>query len=202
VIEIHDDGAFLRVDGQGLDALVAGDDDAAAAQARSPELVTAFREVRAQPLFWFELVTAGADSVLVHRGWVDDEVMGLQLALDESRWQVMVDAPDFLAAALARLVEVNPSLRSRDEAAPYAQVGLGSLTDQDDGVRREALASVGADMAWRLTCETDAAEWHVTAVDGASGPAVYSREGESFEPTTNTELFWLFATVREELMSP
>jgi hypothetical protein len=198
MIEIDDDTVLVDADGF---AAVVGDEPSDADRARQLSVLPGFREVVELPLLRLDLLSASADHVLFHQAWVDDERLALRLPASEDRWQLLVDEPGFLAAALARMVELNPNLAHRDEDVAFPAEHLDDLFAEDLAVRQTAFDRVGADIAWQLDCESEEFEAQLVAVDGARGPALYAFEDGAFAPTTNSEVFRMFTSLFEELMS-
>lgn len=178
--------------------MIETDDDAVLVDA---EGLPGFREVVELPLLRLDLLSASAGHVLFHQAWVDDERLALRLPTAEDRWQLVLDEPGFLAAALARMVELNPNLAHRDEDVAFPAEQLDDFFAEDVAVREAALDRVGADIAWQLDCESEEFEAQLVAVDGTRGLALYSFEDGAFAPTTNSEVFRMFTSLFEELMS-
>ncbi len=201
-----DDRGRLRLDQAGFEALVSSDlDDARAtggsglappARAAAPAL-SAVRD----PLVRLRC-RVGGRLVLEHHGWVTPEVAALLLDSGSGEYELVSLEPQFLAAALAKVVQLGP----REAAAPAATtVDADTVEDffHHDHLRRtSALAQVEARLAWSVEVAWETSGRALTVVDTLRGAQLVvsatepaSQRAPSLTPTTATTLWRRLTTL-------
>lgn len=188
MIELDPDSGAMRVDDDGLAALLSGPDP----DSVPLPLVRTLRE----PDVALELVVAGNSALLRHRVFAAPDQAVAVLGVRPGLHQVMALPPGHVAAALVRLTRLRPRRTTSRDERTLPTAGADSLLSDDVATRRHSLGEVGADVAWRL-----AASWSgdrrqsVTAIDGPDGLFWADATREVLAPVSNTSAYRAFATV-------
>lgn len=136
-----------------------------------------------------DLVVAGRGTRLTHRLTVGPDSCTLLLGVHDGVHEEVQEAPDLVPAALVRLTRLRPRKHAQ-APSPLPVDGdlVAALLGTDVDVRREVLATLGADFAWQISGDGVL----LTAIDGPLG--VHLLAAGAFEPATNTEVYRRFLT--------
>jgi len=190
----------LRMDDEGFEALAA-----AAHGIPGPDLAPflAAPGVRqaltavTSPLVQVRLDTAGTVSAQSHRMWVDLDAAALLLAVSAGERQLLWTPPQYLPAALAKIVDLGPRQVGPRDARLVEPDVLEDLFAANDMRRRSAFTVAEVDVAWTLAVTWDAGERLMSVVDGDGGLFVVEVVGDSWQlrPVSATFLWRRFTSM-------
>jgi hypothetical protein len=199
-VELDDSTQVVRLDDEGFETLVAaaasGETEEYAAVLAAEGVTPAMAAVSAS-LVQVRLDVAGQEVIQSHRAWLDLETAAFLLAVHDEERQLLVTAPRYAAAGLARLVRLGPRKVGPRDAVPIETDVLEDLFHADWMRRRSALILAGADLAWTLVAVWEGGERLMTVVDGKSGAYLVEMrdEGWVLAPVDATFLWRRLTTV-------
>lgn len=187
--EVDAESGSVRLDDEGLSALLEGQPPTALDSERLAPALAALR----QPTVALELVVGGSAARLAHRIGVSPDAAALLLGVRPGLHQLSVVPPSYVASALVRLTRLRPRPTAERSARAFSADRQEELTHEDPARRTAALAEAGADHAWRLVVARAGDHRSITAVDGQAG--LFLAEGDTLLPITNTTAYRIFSTV-------
>lgn len=204
-VEVDAASGVVRLDEEGFDALVRA---AERPEGAEPEIAARLPEVLAvpgmpealaaarHPEVEVRLDLAGRHGAQSHWMWLDLDAAAVLLQVRDRELQLVATAPQYFAAAVARVTRLGPR-----RVGPREPLALGSDVVEDlfhtDQMRRtSALTLAGADLAWTLSVRWDGGERQLAVVDGENGLFEVEPLGQEWQlrPVTGTELWRLLTT--------
>lgn len=156
------------------------------------------------PTCQLRATVAGAETSLLHQGWVTPSAAALLLEVHQGVYDFVTLPPDLVPVSLARMVRLGPRRVGAREPVLLPDGMIDDLWHEDAGRRREALGLLGgakgrwawrAEMVWPTSDGRLEGTW-VAAVDGPDG--LYLVEGDgggTLRPSTASEAWGYLVTL-------